>query len=403
MTSNVVNVVGTVCLAFIVYVWFHVRPKNYKTILFTKEPFLIFPNHTNQWDPFIISCLSPRTIHWVASDGVFRDSKLKPMLYLAGTIPTVKGQSDIAILATIHRILSKRHAVGIFPEGNQTWDGHSLTLLESTAKLVRLSKCSVIVPLIKGGFLTKPRWSWGGRRCRIEVHFQRVIDKQEIRNMTLSEIRQRLEKALNHDEYTWQKTALAPIRSKRRSEHLEVVHYMCPACHSIGTLLSMGNNMRCQCGYTVHVDIYGFLQYPQSGPKFDSPRDWINWQNAFLLKSFKKLLKEASPGQDPVLLCDADVILMHSVKAIKIRPLLRGEARLYKDRIEVGDGDEIMSFPLNALSALTTFKQQNFEFVFQKNQYRFSMPSRHVSGYKWEVASKGLLQYVKQEKKNPSL
>ena len=33
-------------------------------------------------------------------------------------------------------------------------------------------KVPVVVPLIKGGFLTKPRYSWLSRRCRIEVEFK---------------------------------------------------------------------------------------------------------------------------------------------------------------------------------------------------------------------------------------
>ncbi|OQX29566.1 MAG: hypothetical protein B0D92_03085 [Spirochaeta sp. LUC14_002_19_P3] len=387
------NIVAKLPLAILMFIRLNVRYKNLRDIYTTRGPYLVLPNHTNQWDPFILSFIFPRPVHWVASDGAFRDSMLKAFMLLGGAIPKIKEQSDLITLNAIKRSISMGHCAGIFPEGEQTWDGRSLPLIPATAKLVRHLKIPVIIPIIKGGYLTKPRWAWGIRRCRIEVHLKRVINSSEIKSLKLSEIERRLRETIVQDDYAWQNSAKVPIAGEKRAEHLELAFFACPSCEGIGTLHSKGNSLACACGYSIYVDRYGFFQYPPEGPDFASPADWKNWQNAMLSEKIKDEIDQAelNGNSDPVLLRDANITLMKAKRAMPMRPIYRGEARLYKNRLEIGnEGCSAMVFPLKDISAVNTFKQQKFEFRFEKNQHRLAMPSRHVSGYKWEVAYKGL-------------
>lgn len=387
------NVIAKLPLAFIMLVFLNVRYKNLRELFSTRGPFLVLPNHTNQWDPFILSFIVPKPIHWVASDGAFRDTILKPFMLLGGAIPKIKEQSDLATLHGVKKATAMKHTTGIFPEGEQTWDGRSIQLIPATAKLIRHLKLPVLVPLIKGGYLTKPRWAWGIRRCRIEVHFKRLINSDEIKTMKLSEIKQRLNDALFQDDYEWQKKTLAPIKGNRRAEHLELALYTCPGCERIGTLTSKNNDLKCQCGYEVHIDSYGFFNFPAEGPTFNAPNDWMKWQNKLLISRIQRTIESANNDSDPVLMRDSSISLMKSRRAMPMQSIHHGEARLYENRIEVGEiGSRIETFPLKEISAVTTFKQQKFEFRFKQNQYRFAMPTRNISGYKWEIAVKGLCQ-----------
>ena len=122
-------------------------------------------------------------------------------------------------------------------------------------------------------------------------------------------------------------------------------------------------------------------------------RDWVKWQNRFLVDRIKDSLEAAAEGgdPDPVLLRDSDITLKKAERAMPMLQVQSGEARLYKDRIEVCDiGSEIISFQLRETTAANTFKQQKFEFRYEKAQYRFQPPNRSISGYKWEIAYKGL-------------
>ena len=388
------NLLSKFFLALLLPLKLNVRYRNLKAVYSTRGPFLMLPNHTNQWDPFILSFPILRPIRWVASDAAFRDT-FKFMMYMGGAIPKVKEQSDMITLQELKKAVALRHIGGIFPEGTQNWDGRSGELIPATAKLVRFLKVPVIVPVIKGGYLTKPRWTWGSRRCRIEVHFRRIIDAAEIKTIKLAEIERRIGEALTYDEYEWQKVTMAPIHSKRRAEHLELAHWACPSCEGIGTLSSEGNTLSCNCGYSLEVDRYGFFLYPGDGPSFAHPADWISWQNNMLIGIIREKLEASTFGgeTDPVILRDSDVILKRGARAQPMQQVHSGEARLYRDRIEVGDiGREIRVFPLKETTAGNTFKQQKFEFRFEKAQYRFRFPNRSVSGYKWEIAYKGLRQ-----------
>lgn len=416
---------------WVMFLIFNVRFKNLGVLYTTRPPYLMLPNHVNQWDPFLLSVATPTPIRWLASDAAFR-SGVKWLLYSFGAIPKVKGQSDMISLQQLKTAMSVREVGGIFPEGNQNWDGRTGPLIAATAKLVRFMKVPVIVPVFKGGYLSKPRWAWKNRRCRIEVHFHRIIDSKEIKTLKLSEIERRIEEALRYDEYEWQNSARVPIRSERRAEGLELAHWACPACKGIGAIRSEGNTFFCRCGYAVDVDIHGFFQYPEAGPSFDHPADWIRWQEDLLKSRFSELLDPFHEGNDtsvddtpsasdgatstgrghsdktsiggafadsvtdPVLLSDTDVTLMRGERAMPMLPVLHGEARLYRNRIEVGEGRRLRSFLLKDITAVNTFKQQKFEFRFERAQYRFRFSSRHTSGFKWETAFKVLKDVLRE-------
>ncbi len=393
LINALMNLISKFVLGVVIPIKLNVRYKNIKVVYSTRGPFMFLPNHTNQWDPFILCFAMLRPIRWVASDGVIRDL-VKNLIIWGGVIPKVKGQSDMITIEGLKKAVSMGYPVGIFPEGEQSWDGRSKELIPATAKLVRFLKVPVIVPIFKGGYLTKPRWSWQIRRTRIDVHFTRIIDGEEIKTMKLAEIERRINEALKHDDYEWQKENMVPIHSRKRAEHLELVHYLCPSCETVGNMKSKGNTLFCSCGYKVEIDRYGFFQYPQGGPDFDSPGSWVKWQDRLLVLRIKEALDSGTAGigeADPVLLRDPDVTLMKGERAKPMKPIVTGEARLYRDRIEVGEtGGEIISLVLKETSAANTFKQQKFEFRYEKNQYRLQQPNRSASGYKWEVAYNGL-------------
>jgi len=375
-------------IAILMFSKIKVRYRNSRIVHSTRGPFIFLPNHTNQWDPFLVSIVSWKPVRWVASDGLFRDTA-KLLLLAIGVIPKIKGQSDMITIKELQRAISLGFPVGIFPEGEQNWDGTTSELIPATAKLVRLLKIPVIVSICRGAYLSKPRWAWKTRRTRVEIHYKRIIDAYEIEKMKLVEIERRIKEAFRHDEYEWQRRKMAPILSESRAEHLELVHFLCPSCERIGYLRSRGNVLCCTCGYQVVVDRFGFFSFPEGGPNFESPHEWVIWQNRVLLERIEEALDGDEP--DPVLLSDARIALMKSERAKPMTHVLTGEARLFRNRIEVvGSGSGFFSFPLREISAINIFKQQKFEFRYRRAQYRLQPPNRSISGYKWEKACKGL-------------
>ncbi len=82
-------------------------------------PFLLLANHTNFWDPFLLSLYTPEPIYFVTADEYFRNPFLKFLLGLAGAIPKSKFISDQMTVIDIFRIKRKGGVIGIFPEGKR--------------------------------------------------------------------------------------------------------------------------------------------------------------------------------------------------------------------------------------------------------------------------------------------
>ena len=384
----VINFLVKIPLGLAMSIKLNVRFKNLDVVYKQKPPYLVLPNHVTVWDPFILSWANPIPIRWVAADANFRDN-LKIVMRLVGAIPKAKDQSDLETIKQVKTAVEMKSVAGIFPEGAQNWDGRTLPLIPATAKLVRFLKVPVVVPLIRGGYLSKPRWSWHINKSRYEVDYRLGIDAEEIKAMSLSQIEERLQSLLAYDEYEWQRGAMVPLRGEKRAEHLELALWTCPSCDAIGAMSSAGNVLSCDdCGYAVTVDRYGFLEYPESGPSFASLRDWDVWQQGRLEERFREKLAE---GGDPLLLADEGLLLLRSVRRQPLLPVKIGDARLYRDRLEFGQaGDEPLVFPLRDVLAENVFKQHKFEFRYEKAMYRFRFPGRSTSGLKWMIAIKTL-------------
>lgn len=379
----IINYIAKIPLGLMLWTRLGVKYRNLRLLYTLKPPYVILPNHVNQWDPLMICWANPRPIRWVAADANFR-SGFKFLMRMAGTIPKAKEQSDLDTIQELRTVNKVRGISGIFPEGGQNWDGVTGSFIPATAKLVRFLKVPVVVPVIKGGYLAKPRWSWTIKGGKVVVEFRLAITNAEIQTLKLGEIEDRLRFHLDHDDYAWQREVMAPMKGEDRAEHLELSLWMCPTCREIGSFRSSGNVMRCTgegCGYEISVDRYGFFQYPETGPSFGSPHEWNAWQRRELAERFRRTVAAET---NPVLLEDGDITLMKAESRGPYRPVADGTARLYTDRIEFrSETGEILGFPLREVLGITVFKQHKLEFRYEKDTYFFRIRNPYTSAHKW--------------------
>ena len=231
------------------------------------------------WDPFFAGIFIPDPVHYVTSDANFRSKILRFLLGLVGSIPKTKLMSDYETIRHIMRIRDKKGVIGIFPEGRRTWDGHTLDLLYATAKLIKLLKIPVVVPIFKGAYISLPRWTKRPRRGSIAISYTLLFTAKELSSLGLDEISGRLGKALEYDEYEWQRTAMITFKGRRKAEYLELTLYACPECGGIATLRSKKDVFSCtSCGYSVRYNEYGFFEKISGQLRFQTVREWNIWQ-----------------------------------------------------------------------------------------------------------------------------
>lgn len=341
---------------------------------------IIIPNHTISWDPVMVNAAFFTGVHWVATEALFRKKFMNFfMTNIAASIPKTKNRSDMEMLNLLQGYVKLNRPVGIFAEGQQTWDGKGLSAMAGTDKLIRFLKVPVVFVRSEGGFLTKPRWTKGTRRNQISYNYSIGIGPEEVKGMKLAEIQERLAGFLDYNEYQLQKNRMIPLKSERRAEHMELTLFTCPHCLQLGTLSSRGNWLSCShCDYNVEVDKYGFFVKENQDPFFYTPVEWNEWQQQVLPDFIKQ-----NPAEKE-LTVDEEVILWTSHKR---RPLVKtdsGQARLYRDRIEFsGSKEEKRVFPLKDVTGFNVFKQQNVEFYYHQTLYRMQLTHPSGSSLKW--------------------
>jgi 1-acyl-sn-glycerol-3-phosphate acyltransferase len=355
-------------------------------------PFVVVSNHVTIIDAFILSILLREPVYWITSDGNMRTRLMRALLRLVGSIPKSKSIPDIVTVNWTVEVIRKRGGVvGIFPEGEQSWNGTTLPLIPSTAKLLKLLKVPVLAAVIKGGYSSLPRWTKARRRGRIEVEFKLLFGAEELKALKAEEIGERLVDALAHDEAAWQEKSKVPFVALRKAEHLELALHMCPCCEAIGSLRSSRSRLNCDsCGMALRLDPLGRFRSRGDGPPppFDTIRDWDRWQADAFRRRILRNAEGGGPGRSGgPLFSDAGAMMLRGRKMNPLRMLRTGTLILYPDRLELATLlGERLRFPIADIEGIGVLKSNILEFYVGRDLYQTRFPMRSASARKWQTA-----------------
>ena len=258
--------------------------------LLPDPPFLLMADHANALDPYVLGSFSESPIRYMANiEGVH---PLKAAFAeLVGAYSRRKGANDLAALRATIELARSGDAIGIFPEGDRSWDGSSSAIHSGTGKLARRLALRYGTPLVlarqKGNYLTRPRWASRPRRGSWSVDFL-VYDADELGRMSDALVEAVIAAAVAKNEI---KDAL---REGRRfecaasAEGIGRLLWRCPVC---GKADSIGGRsqiaMCCRCGSRWAVDAncrMRALNVPLSlhAAEIADLKDWHDWQVATL-------------------------------------------------------------------------------------------------------------------------
>lgn len=317
---------------------------------------------------------------------------------MVGSIPKSKAIPDLETIDWIVRIVRKRGGVvGIFAEGQSSWDGHTQPIIPSTAKLIKLLKVPVVVAVLKGSYLSQPRWSWNHRIGDMEIEFKLALDPGLIRTSSPETILAGLESAMEYDEETWRAEHPVIHRSNRRANHLELSLFLCPVCGQAGSMRSLMNRLYCRsCGHVVRLSPeYNFTAVGSSTPRFGTIREWDQWQKG-AWRDRLALARSGAPMQPIV--SDSGVTVYKGYRMNPLRRIRTGSLILFPDRLELATlSGERIRFPVAEIAGQGVLKQQLFEFYIGKYLYQFRFPKRFQSARKWLDAIHALKELAGQD------
>ncbi len=351
-------------------------------------PFLLVGNHCLNWDPFMTGLYIKPNTRFIASDSLFRNKAVAFLLtYLVGAIPKKKAVSDMKTIKHTIRELKKGNVVGVFPEANRTWNGRSIDILYSTAKFVKLMKVPVVNCVIKGGYLSRPRWAVRGRRGVLELHYEILFTKEDVKAKSVDEIYTIMNSAIQYNEFDWQKEKMIPFNSKRNAEFLENYLYICPQCKKIGTLISNKNEFKCEeCGLTHTMGNYGY--FINEDRKFEQPQEWGDWQaNCFI-----QII-----DTEKVIYSDKALLYGENEKD-NLYVVDEGELSLYRNRIVFKSSKLGRTFFISEVFGNTIQLNFIFDFYYKGDFVRFKfLPKNRASAFKWNYAVEHLKELNKPE------
>jgi len=112
---------------------------------------ILVANHSSLLDPFIVTCCTKRTIHWLVASWVFR---IKPFAYLGKRIPFFKVEREKGnnkeTLKMALTFLKEGRLIGVFPEGRLSRDDQLQPFLPGVTFLAKRSHSAVVPIFIVG-------------------------------------------------------------------------------------------------------------------------------------------------------------------------------------------------------------------------------------------------------------
>ncbi|SHH65071.1 1-acyl-sn-glycerol-3-phosphate acyltransferase [Sporobacter termitidis DSM 10068] len=333
-------------------------------------PFILVANHVTDFDPIMVGCSFGQQMYFVASEHLFRRGFVSKLLsWLVAPIARVKGSTDTVSAMNIMRALKHKSNVGLFAEGDKSWDGRTGRLHPTTGRLIKASRAALVTYKLTGGYLTSPRWSKLLRRGKMHGRMVNVYTPDRLAQMTAEEITAAIDADIYEDAYAAQRREHIRYRGKALASGLENALYACPSCAQVCRLKSEGDQFSCTCGLTARFNEYGFFEGEDL--PFETVAEWDAWQEQFL-RQFA-----LTAGEEPIYEDHGQSLWRigtdHSESLVT-----SGTLRLYKDRLTLGG----FSVPLGKLYQMGVYGPAHIVFSAEGVNYEIKS-GRMRSGRKY--------------------
>ncbi len=226
-----------------------------------KKPYLILCNHTHDLDPIFIGLCFNFPIYYMASEQIFNLGFVSKLLkHIFRPIPKSKSVADINAIKEVKRITTEGGSIGMFVEGNTSYNGENPYTPSTVTKLIKHLKIPVILCNAHGFYLSRPRWSFYKRKGPTYSVIKRVLQPEDYANMSDDELYQLILQELYVNCYQDQLINHYHYKGKRLAEGIERLLVVCPVCGKVQGIISKDNHLSCHnCGASADYSEEGFL------------------------------------------------------------------------------------------------------------------------------------------------
>lgn len=164
-------------------------------------PFLLIANHQSYLDPILIQAVAPRPLHTMAKSTEFSSALIGGLLKRLKSFPVRRFEIDPQAVRIALRHLEAGRGVGIYIEGERTWDGQLQPPRLGTLRLILKAGVPVVPCGISGAYQVWPRWHRRIQRGPVRIRFGQPLRFPQLhhrqdRDAALPDTRDRLMSAL---------------------------------------------------------------------------------------------------------------------------------------------------------------------------------------------------------------
>jgi 1-acyl-sn-glycerol-3-phosphate acyltransferase len=124
----------------------------------TSGPFFLVLSHQSDLDSLLLHTFCPRLLFTLTKSSIFRTRLMAWLAPRVGAFPTRRYQIDPQAVRVALRLLQRGQGVGVFAEGERSWDGKMQPLRGGTVRLLLKAGVPVIPCGLVGTYEVLPRW-----------------------------------------------------------------------------------------------------------------------------------------------------------------------------------------------------------------------------------------------------
>ena len=274
-----------------------------------KGPFLLVANHESFIDFVSLGAYLPK-LSFVVSRSFYNTLPIQKLMSSIGVIPKQQFQTTPKDLMRMKEVVKNNLPLAIYPAGLMTEQGVSTPIPESTGKFVKWMDQDVYVAKIRGTYLSKPKWSKTWRKGKSTLEVYKLIDKEDLKNLTSEQVYALVEKELGFNAYQDQEQNMIKFKNGDNVVGLDGILYKCPKCNKEFTIIAKDKNtLTCtNCGNSCVADKYGFLNKTKEDDiVFKHPSDWAT-------KIENELVSEIASTENFELADDCQILLLNDKK-----------------------------------------------------------------------------------------
>ena len=256
-----------------------------------KGPYILVSNHASRQDYIFTAVpLLPRRYNFIAGYNEFFRSHLAMVFGLLKPIPKKNFTPDIYTIKEAKRVINKGGRIILFPEGMNSIGGCNQPVVNGTGKLVKHFNVPVYYSVIKGGYLTCPKYDLADRKGKVLVTFDQMITVDELSKLTPEQIEDIMNEKLYHDDYAWNKIHKHHYDiGDEGALHLEDLLFYCPKCGRQHTMKTEGNKIYCtECGNgATLLDTYELVPFNEDCVIPETQTAWFNLEREMIKEEIK--------------------------------------------------------------------------------------------------------------------